>query len=88
MAAEHWKPNAEDLEYRPHDLLLLRYGRGTGKLLSPAGDLIDLCWHRDAVAFQTKEEAQRFIQENRISQGPRHVGSSHSCSTGGQRPRP
>lgn len=63
MEEGHWKPTAEDLDYRPHDLLLLRYGRGTGKLVGPQGELLNLAEHRHAVSFQTRSEAQQFIAE-------------------------
>ena len=63
MDEEHWRPEADDLEYRPHDLLLLRYGRGLGKLLGPRGELLAVSQHRQAIGFQTKSEAHRFIEE-------------------------
>jgi hypothetical protein len=63
MTQEDWKPSAEDFEYRPHDLLLLRYGRGAARLLGPAGELLLLSQHRQAVGFQTRSEAQQFIEQ-------------------------
>ena len=63
MEEELWKPATADLDFRPHDLLLLRYGRGLGKLLGPQGELLQLSEHRRAVGFQTKSEALRFIRE-------------------------
>jgi hypothetical protein len=59
---EHWTPSEEDLDFRPHDLLLLRYGRDSGKLIGCHGELLGLNEHRHAAGFQTKSEAQEFIR--------------------------
>ena len=33
MPEELWKPCPADFDFRPHDLLLLRYGRGVAKYM-------------------------------------------------------
>lgn len=63
MAQRTWQPSRADLDYRPCDLLLLRYGRGAAKLLGPRGELLSMSQHRQAVSFQTRGEAQRFIEK-------------------------
>jgi hypothetical protein len=62
MADEHWTPTKDDLDFRPQEMLLLRYGRGSGKLVGCHGELLGLSEHRRAASFQTKTEAQDFIE--------------------------